>query len=149
MTVNHSGDITVLGNNSRAVVAESINGGGGHVALDFNGITSLPGGGALPDFIPSGVETKPVFVFDGGGDGVKSTNAGKVTLNYTGTFGVAGNNGAGNSVQAVGGGGGTFDVNLNIRDAATAAADRVSFQERSAARAARTTRAVTSKLACW
>ncbi len=128
VTVHHSGDITVLGNNSRAVVAESINGGGGHVALDFNGITSLPGGGALPDSFPSGVETKPVFVFNGGGDSVKSTNAGKVTLDYTGTFGVAGNNGAGNSVQAVGGGGGTFDVNLSIHDASTAAADRVSFE---------------------
>jgi hypothetical protein len=128
VTVHHSGDITVLGNNSRAVVAESINGGGGHVALDFNGITSLPGGGALPDSFGSGTQTKPVFVFNGGGNDVKSTNAGKVTLDYTGTFGVAGNNGAGNSVQAVGGGGGTFDVNLSIRDANTAAADRASFQ---------------------
>ncbi len=128
VTVNHSGDITVLGDNSRAVVAESINGAVATVRWISTASRVCQGRRALPDFFPSGFESKPVFVFDGSGDGVKSTNAGKVTLNYTGTFGVAGDNGAGNSVRAVGGGGGTFDVNLRIRDAGTAAADRVSFQ---------------------
>ncbi|MEJ0084290.1 MAG: autotransporter outer membrane beta-barrel domain-containing protein [Pseudomonadota bacterium] len=126
VTVNHSGDITVLGANSQAVVAESINGGGGHLALDFNGVTSLPG---VPDEIyegiplPSGTTTDTVLVFGGGGDHQQNSDAGRVTLNYTGTFGVAGNNGAANAVQAIGGGGGTFDLTLALNDTAGSADD--------------------------
>ena len=119
VTVNHSGDITVLGENSHAVVAESINGGGGHVQLDFNGVTSLPG---LPEQLfetiplPGGIQTPTVIEFDGGGRGLSDMNAGLVTLNYTGTFGVVGRNGAANSVQAIGGGGGSYDLNLSLND---------------------------------
>jgi hypothetical protein len=126
VTVNHSGDITVLGENSQAVVAESINGGGGHVALDFRGVTSLPG---VPSQVyngiplPNGTDSAPVFVFAGGGDHQQNSDAGRVTLNYSGTFGVAGNNGAANAVQAIGGGGGTFDLDLDLNDAAGTADD--------------------------
>ena len=129
VTVNHSGDITVLGNGSQAVVAESINGGGGGIALDFNGITSLPGGSGIPG-APSGTPTEPVFVLHIGGDSKQDSAAGVVTLNYTGTFGVAGDNGAASRVQAIGGGGGTFDLNLNTQDAGTATEDLVSVQGR-------------------
>ena len=121
VTVNHSGDITVLGEDSQAVVAESINGGGGHVALDFNGVATLPG---VPDEIydgiplPVGHREARACVFIGGGDNQQNSDAGSVTLNYTGTFGVAGNNGAANAVQAVGGGGGTFDLTLALNDTA-------------------------------
>ena len=86
MTVNHSGDITVLGDGSRAVVAESINGGGGDVVLDFNGVATLPG---VPDEIydsiplPSGIEESSTLVFFGGGHNQGDSNAGKVTLNLT------------------------------------------------------------------
>jgi uncharacterized protein YhjY with autotransporter beta-barrel domain len=127
VTVNHSGDITVFGSNSHAVTAESINGGGGGIALNFNGITSLPGGAALPGS-PQGTKTKPIFVFHGGGSGMRTSNAGRVTLNYSGTFGAAGNDGAGNSAQAVGGGGGDFDASLGIIDATTAPEDRIELQ---------------------
>ncbi len=119
VTVNHSGDITVLGNHSQAVVAESINGGGGHLAIDFDGVSSLPG---VPDQIfnlipmPSGVDVDTTIVFNGGGDAQQNSDAGRVTLNYTGTFGVAGDNGAANSVQSIGGGGGTVDLNLRLID---------------------------------
>jgi hypothetical protein len=128
VTVNHSGDITVLGENSQAVVAESINGGGGHVTLDFTGVTTLPGGSALPNgsHIPqnsSGGAADPVIVFNGGGVNQQNAGAGRVTLNYTGTFGVAGNNGTANAVQAIGGGGGTFDLNLGLNDIAGSADD--------------------------
>jgi hypothetical protein len=121
VTVNHSGNITVFGENSQAVVAESINGGGGHLALDFRGVSSLPG---LPSQIfngiplPDGTDSAPVIVFNGGGVNQQNSDAGRVTLNYTGTFGVAGNNGAANAVQAIGGGGGTFDLNLELADTA-------------------------------
>ena len=132
VTVNHSGDITVLGENSQAVVAESINGGGGHLALDFRGVTSLPG---LPSQIfngiplPEGTDSAPVIEFSGGGVNQQDSDAGRVQLNYTGTFGVAGNNGAANAVQAIGGGGGTFDLNLALADA-TGTADDVSIEGR-------------------
>src|SRR5690606_22217518 len=43
VTVNHSGDITVLGDGSLGIKAESINGGGGTLTLDFDGIVGLPG----------------------------------------------------------------------------------------------------------
>jgi hypothetical protein len=126
VTVNHSGDITVLGNGSRAVVAESINGGGGEVVLDFNGVATLPG---LPSEVynliplPSGIDPTSSLVFFGGGDHQGDSNAGKVTLNLTGTFGVAGNNGVANAVQAVGGGGGTYDLTLGLKDVAGTADD--------------------------
>ncbi|HKU89874.1 MAG TPA: autotransporter outer membrane beta-barrel domain-containing protein [Steroidobacteraceae bacterium] len=119
VTVNHTGDITVLGNGSRAVVAESINGGGGEVVLDFNGVATLPG---VPDQIynvvqlPQGIEPTSSLQFFGGGDHQGSSNAGQVTLNLHGTFGVVGDNGAANSVQAVGGGGGTYDLELALHD---------------------------------
>jgi hypothetical protein len=126
VTVNHSGNISVFGENSQAVVAESINGGGGHLALDFRGVTSLPG---LPDEIfngiplPDGTDSAPVILFNGGGVNQQNSDAGRVTLNYTGTFGVAGNNGAANAVQAIGGGGGTFDLNLGLDDMVGSADD--------------------------
>ncbi len=119
VTVNHSGDITVLGANSQAVVAESINGGGGHIALDFTGVSTFPGGASLPGS-PTGTPpaVAPVILFRGGGEGQSDSDAGRVTLNYTGTFGVAGRNGAANAVQAVGGGGGTYDLSLGLVDSA-------------------------------
>jgi hypothetical protein len=129
VTVRHSGDITTLGDSSRAVVAESINGGGGGIALDFNGISSMPGGDALPG-APPGRDITPVFVLGGGGTDTQNSDAGRVTLDYTGTFGVAGTNGAGNAVQAIGGGGGTFDLVFSLLDAATAAEDRIQVQGR-------------------
>jgi hypothetical protein len=127
VTVNHSGDITVLGRGSQAVVAESINGGGGHVTFDLNGVATLPG---VPDTIyeeiplPAGIGADdPRLVFFGGGQSQRNSNAGNVTLNYTGTFGVAGDNGAANAVQAIGGGGGTFDLSLTLHDLESAADD--------------------------
>jgi hypothetical protein len=89
------------------------------VVLDFNGVATLPG---VPDKVydlvtlPSGIDPTSSLVFFGGGDHQGSSNAGNVTLNLHGTFGVAGNNGAANSVQAVGGGGGTYDLGLALAD---------------------------------
>src|SRR5205085_4160368 len=41
VTVTHTGDITVLGEGSQAIVAQSINGGGGTLALDFNQVAAI------------------------------------------------------------------------------------------------------------
>jgi hypothetical protein len=121
VTVNHTGDITVLGANSQAVLAESINGGGGHVVLDFNGVATLPG---VPDTIydkvplPQGIEETSSLRFFGGGVDQQDSIAGDVTLNLTGRMIVAGQNGVANAVQAVGGGGGTYDLTLRLHDTA-------------------------------
>ncbi|HVN41319.1 MAG TPA: autotransporter domain-containing protein, partial [Steroidobacteraceae bacterium] len=111
--VQQYGDVTVLGNNAQAVVAESINGGGGHVALDFDGISSLPGGAAIPG-LPAGTDSKPVFTFNIGGSSEQDSDAGRVILDYKGTFGAAGRNGAASSAQSIGGGGGTYLLNLGV-----------------------------------
>jgi hypothetical protein len=116
VAVHQTGDVTVLGDGSQAVVAESINGGGGHVALDIAGITGLPGGGALPGK-PTGWNPKPVFEFRIGATDAKDTHAERVILDYHGTFGAAGRNGAGSAAQSIGGGGGTYRLTVGLRDA--------------------------------
>ncbi|MEO1244214.1 MAG: autotransporter outer membrane beta-barrel domain-containing protein [Pseudomonadota bacterium] len=118
VTVNHSGDISVFGDGAQAIKAESINGGGGTTAIDFNGIAGVPGGAALPE-IPgvgpiTGFEDVPVLELRIGGEQQEDASAENVTLNNTGTFGVFGDNGAGNGSMAVGGGGGTASVNVNL-----------------------------------
>ena len=118
VTVNHSGDISVFGDGAQAVKAESINGGGGTTAIDFNGIAGIPGGAALPE-IPgvgpiTGFEDVPVLELRIGGEQQEDASAANVTLNNTGTFGVFGDNGAGNGSMAIGGGGGTATVNVAL-----------------------------------
>src|SRR6185369_755491 len=93
VTVNHTGDITVLGSGSQAIVAESINGGGGTIDLSFNGITTLPGfayGGTVDPAAPP----DPLVIARAGANGSTSMNAGKVTVNSSGTIGAGGDNGA-------------------------------------------------------
>ncbi len=113
VTVNQTGDITVLGAGSQAIVAESINGGGGTLGLDFSGITGLPG---LPVVGPHGNTERPnpLVVARAGADGASGMNAGKVTVNSNGTIGAGGRNGVGISNPAIGGGGGTIDIDLDI-----------------------------------
>ncbi len=107
VVVNHSGDITVMGAGSQAVKAESINGGGGGLVLDVNGLTNL---------FTDTDDTVPVITLRAGGGDVIDTSAARVTINNSGTYGVAGNNGTGIGIQSVGGGGGTLLVNLEFAD---------------------------------
>ncbi|HYD28092.1 autotransporter outer membrane beta-barrel domain-containing protein [Brevundimonas sp.] len=109
VTVNHSGDITVLGEGSVAIKAESINGGGGTLSLDFDGIVGLPGAPFI-DIHGDTVVPDPLVVARAGAEGASGMNAGSVTVNSTGTLGVGGDNGVGSFSQAVGGGGGTVVV---------------------------------------
>ncbi|MEO5810401.1 MAG: autotransporter outer membrane beta-barrel domain-containing protein [Sphingomicrobium sp.] len=109
VTVVHTGDITVTGNGSQAIVAQSINGGGGSLDLNFDGISSLPGfayGGSTAN----GGHVDPLMVINAGGDGSNGMNAGKVSVTSNGTIGVGGKNAVAISLQAIGGGGGTINL---------------------------------------
>ena len=122
VTVNHSGDISVFGDGAQAIKADSINGGGGTTISKFETVAGIFGADlpeipGIGDILP--FEEIPVLELRIGGEQQQDTNAGNVTLNNTGTFGVFGDNGAGNGSMAVGGGGGsaTVDVNLGLAEA--------------------------------
>lgn len=125
VTVTHSGDITVSGEGAQAIVAESINGGGGGVVLDLNGITGLPGGAGLPGLpllpggAPSFTTEEPAFVLVSGSTGADGGPAGTVTVETTGTIVAQGVGSGGARLQAVGGGGG--DTLLLLRTEAIGA----------------------------
>ena len=133
VTVNHSGDITVLGTGSQAIKAESINGGGGTLELSLDGITQLPGADTIPfigTLLPSGAGTAadPLVAARAGAEGASGMNASKVTVNTTGTFGAGGNHSTATMIQSIGGGGGTTTLiaNLGITPvAATSPADKL------------------------
>ena len=130
--VIHSGDITVMGAGSQAIVAESINGGGGHIKFDLRGI-SLP---SVSTFVP-GLSIPPLGEISGipnlvagepvnrpvapvivatrlGASGATSMNAGKVNVTITGTIGAAGDYGAGATIRSIGGGGGALDITASL-----------------------------------
>jgi hypothetical protein len=112
VTVNHTGDITVLGDGAMAIKAESINGGGGSLDITFDGITGLPGvpfiGGPPPP------PADPLAEARAGADGASGMNAGLVTVNTSGTFGVGGDHGVGAFIQSLGGGGGTVNLRATL-----------------------------------
>ncbi|AYV47757.1 hypothetical protein C1707_16655 [Caulobacter flavus] len=109
--VNHSGDITVLGDGAMAIKAESINGGGGTLGLDFSGIIGLPGQPYLkPDGSTGRVD--PMVVAKAGAENVSGAAGGQVTVKSSGTFGAAGKSGVASFAQSIGGGGGAIDLKL-------------------------------------
>ncbi len=126
--VVHSGDITVLGEGSQAIVAESINGGGGSIHFDMSGIAMPSIGAAIPevaipplgelDGIPNLVKGEPsnrpvdpvIVAARVGASDATSMNAGKVTISISGTIGAGGNYGAGATIRSVGGGGGALTI---------------------------------------
>ncbi len=107
--VNHSGDITVLGNGSQAIKAESINGGGGTIALNFTGLVGYNNFPIIGPGSDSSV-TVPTVQMAAGSSNTSDMNAGRVTIKTTGSFGAAGDNGAAAVNQSIGGGGGTLDL---------------------------------------
>jgi hypothetical protein len=123
VTVIQSGDITVLGAGSQAVVAQSINGGGGTLKLD---LSSLRGRTGVPylDKKTGAMTTDPRVAARAGAQGVTDMNAAAARIITTGALGVAGDDGAGAFNQAIGGGGGVLDINLDFAgDAAPPTAD--------------------------
>ena len=105
VTVNHSGDITVLGEGSQAIVAESINGGGGSLTLDFDRIAAIFEDDADPATAPD-----PLVAARAGSIGSSGMIGGKVNVISSGTIGAVGRDALGLSIQSIGGGGGTMVI---------------------------------------
>ncbi|WP_185829160.1 autotransporter outer membrane beta-barrel domain-containing protein [Sphingomonas ginkgonis] len=145
--VVHSGDITVLGEGSQAIVAESINGGGGHVSFEITGIAvpslsgALPSGLVLPDLyslngLPNLVAGEPVnkpvdpviVAARVGASDASKLNGGNVNITVTGTLGAAGDFAKGTTIRSVGGGGGALTISGSVVDADATIAGDVSAQ---------------------
>ncbi|KQW78785.1 autotransporter outer membrane beta-barrel domain-containing protein [Brevundimonas sp. Root1279] len=113
VTVNHSGDITVLGEGSQAIIAQSINGGGGTLTFDFSGIVGLNGSPFI-DLHGDTVVPDPMVLGRLGAENAVNMTSGDVTINTTGTLQVGGRNGIGSLTQAIGGGGGQVIMKATI-----------------------------------
>ncbi|MCC6925260.1 autotransporter outer membrane beta-barrel domain-containing protein [Novosphingobium sp.] len=110
VTVNHSGDITVLGEGSQAIIAQSINGGGGSLTLDFDQIAAIfDDGGSTSATAPD-----PLVAARAGGTSSTGMGGGVVTVNSTGTIGVASAGGVAINLQSIGGGGGSMVLQGSI-----------------------------------
>ncbi|WP_343794933.1 autotransporter outer membrane beta-barrel domain-containing protein, partial [Brevundimonas terrae] len=113
VVVDHSGDITVLGDGAVAIKAESINGGGGSLVMDLAGVIGMPG---VPYVDKIGIKPTedPVIAVRVGAIKATSMNAGKVTVNTTGTFQTAGDHAVVDFAQSLSGGGGTLSMNVDL-----------------------------------
>ena len=115
VTINQLGDVTVSGDGARGVVGESINGGGGGLSIDLNGIVGFLSGELLPGALEiEPISNLPELTLFGGAAGQGDANAELVTLNLVGNVRVLGDNGAGLFQQSIGGGGGQFDLSANF-----------------------------------
>ena len=101
--------IGTSGDNSSAVVAQSIGGGGGNGGTNITGVVNITGKSGAA--IGVGV----------GGFGGEAGNAGKVILDVTGDIITDGNNSHGLLAQSIGGGGGNGGTNITGSLAVTTA----------------------------
>jgi hypothetical protein len=101
--------IGTTGDNSSAVVAQSIGGSGGNGALNVTGVVNLTG----KDGAAVGVGV--------GGFGGGAGNSGNVLVGVTGTIATQGNNSDGILAQSIGGGGGSGGTNISGSLAITSA----------------------------
>ncbi len=108
VSVVHTGDITLLGEDSQAIIAQSINGGGGDIRFELDGTTRLT--------------DMAGFTFDLGAENVTDSIASRVTITSTGSLTIAGDNNIGQAEQSVGGGGGSLAFHLDSDADATAGA---------------------------
>jgi hypothetical protein len=99
-TTSLHNQIATTGDDSSAIMAQSIGGGGGNGGLNVTGVVNLTGKNGAA--IGVGV----------GGFGGGAGNAGKVTLNTTGDVFTQGNNSNGLMAQSIGGGGGNGGTSI-------------------------------------
>jgi len=99
--LNVTNNVTTEGNDSTAVIAQSVGGGGGNGG--FNVSAALAGGGSGSGSVSVGL----------GGSGGVASNSDTVTSSVTGNLTTQGENSAGLLVQSVGGGGGNGGFNVS------------------------------------
>uniref|UniRef100_UPI0025C393E9 autotransporter outer membrane beta-barrel domain-containing protein n=1 Tax=Maricaulis sp. TaxID=1486257 RepID=UPI0025C393E9 len=110
VVVNHTGNITVMGDGAQAIKAESINGGGGSVTFEIvDVLASIPGVSKVISLAESAFSFARL-----GATGVSDMASGSVLVETSGTLGAGGDNGAGAVGQSIGGGGGTSDLRLQL-----------------------------------
>ena len=99
VTVNYDNDtaMTVSGDNSVGIRAQSIGGGGGHSDATVTG----------------DISSAAELSFATGGQGGKGGNAGEVTVTVDGTITVEGDNGAGIMAQSIAASGGSSGLSVN------------------------------------
>ncbi|WP_297801945.1 autotransporter outer membrane beta-barrel domain-containing protein [uncultured Brevundimonas sp.] len=107
--VDHTGDITVTGEGSVGIKAESINGGGGTLVLDITNLVGLTG---MPYVDKVGITHpgEPMIIARLGAESATTMNTGKVTVNTTGTINAGGERSVLDLAQSIAGGGGTLDL---------------------------------------
>ena len=101
VTVGSAGTVATRGDNSHAILAQSVGGGGGNGGFNVSaGISATGGGGAS---VAVGL----------GGNGGSGASAGKVTVTQAGQVGTDGDGSIGILAQSVGGGGGNGGFNVS------------------------------------
>ena len=95
-------DVTTIGNDSAAVIAQSVGGGGGNGG--FNVSVTASGAGTAAGSVGVGL----------GGSGAGGGNGKRATSNMTGDIETGGDNATGLLVQSVGGGGGNGGFNVTV-----------------------------------
>ncbi|MBX3695429.1 MAG: autotransporter outer membrane beta-barrel domain-containing protein [Steroidobacteraceae bacterium] len=117
--VTNDGHIETRGDGAHGVFAQSIGGGGGNggLVIAANAVLAAPGSTVSP-------------LVTVGGEGGDGNGAGDVTVTNRGTIVTRGADAHGILAQSIGGGGGSYGLNLDVRDAATAADDLVRVEGR-------------------
>ncbi len=113
VSVTNTGDIYALGDRSQAILAQSINGGGGTVGINFNGLVGFEtvpvvGPGSNPNV------TQPTVQMLSGSTSASDMNAGRVTVTNNGRIFTSGDHATAGLVQAIGGGGGSSDLIISL-----------------------------------
>ena len=113
VNVTNTGDIYALGDRSQAILAQSINGGGGDVGVNFNGLVgfeTIPviGPGSNPNV------TQPTVEMAVGSVLASDMNASRVTVTNNGRIFTSGDHSTAGLVQAIGGGGGNAELIVNL-----------------------------------
>jgi hypothetical protein len=106
VTINQSGNILVMGQAASAIKAEIINGGGGTLVAKFKKLASV---------ISDSLEDK-VITLQMGADTATGMSSGDVSMNSNGVYLAEGDFSAAVSVQAIGGGGGTTQLDFDMDD---------------------------------
>jgi hypothetical protein len=106
--VNSTGDIVMSGNNAQAILAQSVNGGGGTVNTFVDFTLEAEGG--------TGSGTPPAVIGDValGADDADGTAGNTVSATHDGDMITTGRNSIASLTQSIGGGGGQKNMNLTL-----------------------------------